>query len=1033
MVSSGAVGTPAHQCSRIHHNSVATTTTTTMNVETTNDNHHTSSMTKKRRRQRYILSSSTMRLHLIILFITILLTLKTTRQSFIYKTTSNTDIALYGSLPVLNDSVHNNNTVVESVNDTTSEVREPTAISNTSRSNDDTDIDMISVGIAVRQEHHIQQERNIDTNYSDNTTNESVKIETTKVPVQTILSNTSTSNDDIPVVIDMISVGSVNRQEHQIQQEHPIDILHSDNSTSESVNNQNTKVLPVVQTTLSDTSRSNDDIVIDIISVGSITRQEYQLQQERTFGSHPSIRHFYRVNEYNDTSDPLCSQQLSLQQVKRITKYCNTQWDADTSTMRTWLRKRLKPYRYAKQSVGWLCAQKRPIDALQLLLQQYQTTHPNHIPDFVVVLNDDTYINMDNFLLGLQNHTQLQLQLQQQQRNMSTVVTGHNSADDLHLLLSGCVFNFPRGLNFIFPHGGFGSIFSKATIRTLLRPIFCNNSNIKEDGNSINYANLDPFTRMACWRLYEQNHFNELQYFDDGMSVLDLMYSYTKSLSFLNVDSWENGDGFCFHSDHALGYFLGFYHVAIPDHALLDAELSDNIRQQNPYGYSEIVTDIDYETDTTKIPTIDTIYSQCANSYYEQCSRDDMICHNIKPEQMERMYIDKVYYEDEARLQLQVLPSQQNISITFDVISIGSLSKPDLQDAQERTFGSHSVIRNWYRLNELNDTDATCFSELSSENVAMIISKCKTSFSNNDDDGDTTSISEISRKIRLRVFNPRNHTGWMCAQKRPIDGLYKVLQKYQSLDNHDATDTMLSLPNYLVIVDDDTYMNMKYLMDALPQQYPSHESFIITGCRMTHPKRIQFTFPYGGFGTILSQRAIENLMRPIHCPDYNAQQHQPPTNFFLNATQNDLFETMACWRLKQNLFGEQRFFEDGMSVLDLMYAYSSGLLFTKVNEWKNGIDFCFHSDHALGYFLGFYHVAVTDTKWASIASELKNNAKKKMSNYLNDHLRKAFTYTGLPGTFNGCRNRRKGCTDDAPFCHYMDPVQMQHMHNLQKS
>ena len=816
-----------------------------------------------------------------------------------------------------------------------------------------------------------------------------------------------------------------------------------------SSNNNNNIIIDALDvSTTKSSSNDYNGITIDMISVGSITRQEYQIQQERTFGSHPSIRHFYRFNEHNDTSDPQCSTQLSSQQLQGITQFCNQQWDADDSTIRTWLRKRLKPFRYAKQSLGWLCAQKRPIDALQFLLggggaPSYRD-HPERIPDYVVLIDDDTYMNMDTFVQGLQNYT-LQ-QLQQQQQSQSNIT----SSDHIHALLSGCVFNFPRGLQFHFPHGGYGSILSKATILNLIRPIHCHNNNNKED-DSIpqNYTHLDPFTRMACWRLYEQNHFNELQYFVDGMSVLDLMYNYTKRLSFLNVNQWENGDGFCFHSDHALGYFLGFYHVAIPDHVLLHAELSDNVRQQYPYGYSEItVTAISNEDDdddenkaaamTTRTPTSDTINSQCTNSYYEQCSRNDMVCHYIQPKQMERMYVDNVYYEDEVKMKLQLLQSkQQNESLTFDVISIGSQLKPQLQVAQKRTFGSHPSIRHWYRINERNDTDTTCSTKLTMDHVAMIYNKCKTTYNTNSDDDDetTTTISEESELIRRRLFFPKNHTGWMCAQKRPIDGLYKALQKYKTVGQQKhSKQAALSLPSYLVIIDDDTYMNMNYLMEALPQQYPSYESYIITGCRLTHPKRIQFTFPFGGFGTILSRRAIENLMRPIYCNNNN---HSKKNTFaqqtLSDTTQHDLFNTMACWRLEQNLFGEQIFFKDGMSVLDLLYAFSSGLPFTKVQEWKNGIDFCFHSDHALGYFFGFYHIAVTDEKWTSMALEMKNDPKKQLDAYRNDRLRESFTYTGLKrDEISGCKYRGNNkCTNDAPFCHYIEADHMETLYNIQ--
>ena len=248
------------------------------------------------------------------------------------------------------------------------------------------------------------------------------------------------------------------------------------------------------------------------------------------------------------------------------------------------MRNRLKPYQKSNGSADWICAQKRPIDALQFLLEQYRTVQT--IPDYVVLIDDDTYINMNHLVVALHDY--------------STI------GSDL-LVLGGCVTNFPYRLQFKFPNIGFGSIFSKAAIQNLLRPIHCNRNN-----NAINDTNVDPFTRMACWRLYEQNHFNELKYFVDGMSVSDIMYNYTKSLSFLNVDSWEHGDGFCFEAEHALAYFVGFYHVAVPDHVLLNAEMSDDIRNENPYGFSEIVATIGTDSDfSTKTTPINQIKSQC--------------------------------------------------------------------------------------------------------------------------------------------------------------------------------------------------------------------------------------------------------------------------------------------------------------------------------------------------------------------------------------------------------------------------------------
>jgi hypothetical protein len=733
-------------------------------------------------------------------------------------------------------------------------------------------------------------------------------------------------------------------------------------------------------------------ITIDMISIGSLSREEFQFAQERTFATHSSVRNFYRINELNDT-DTSCSSDLTKPQLNSIIKFCNTRWDKDLSVIRTWLRNRLKPFRYEKISTGWLCAQKRPIDALQLLLNQYRYADLETIPDYLMIIDDDTYINMDTFLPALQQ------QLHQPNDQNQTEQFSQRLQ-----ILGGCIFNHPRGLQFYYPHGGYGSIFSKATIRNLLRPIHCPNTNNKnknddDETNSNSQVNVDGFTKMACWRL-QQDHFHELQYFQNGMSVSDLMYNYSTSLSFLNVDEWNDGNGFCFHSDHAFGYFSGFYHLTIPDEILFDAELSDTVRQEYHYGYSEIDSK-----------------SQCSNSYYDHCHRSDMICHYIQPDQMEQMYDDDLYYEDEIKANL--LKFNKNVT-SIDIISIGSLLKPHLHEAQQRTFGSHPSIRHWFPITELNDTDSTCSSKLTLDQVNTIYSTCK-----NVND----VSSEVAELVRRRLFNPKNHTGWMCAQKRPIDGLYWTIQQYKL----NSSTNKLSLPNYLVIIDDDTYMNLNYLMEALPSLYPSNESHAITGCRIIHPKRIQFTFPFGGFGTILTRRAIENLIRPLYCDGDSTGTDINDANFI-----NDVFNTMACWRLHENNFGEQAFFKDGMSVLDLMYAYSSGLPFTGVDEWNDGTSFCFHSDHVLGYFISFYHITVPNEEWTSIERSIANSSKKKkkvkVSNFFNDELRKSYTYVTLQradGAGGSCSYRGRKCSVTAPFCHYVDANQMEQLYKTQ--
>jgi hypothetical protein len=64
------------------------------------------------------------------------------------------------------------------------------------------------------------------------------------------------------------------------------------------------------------------DLVIDIITVGSMTRPQYQKAQHQTFGSHPSVRHFFRLNEYNDTEND-CHRNLTTEQVHAIRYRCS--------------------------------------------------------------------------------------------------------------------------------------------------------------------------------------------------------------------------------------------------------------------------------------------------------------------------------------------------------------------------------------------------------------------------------------------------------------------------------------------------------------------------------------------------------------------------------------------------------------------------------------------------------------------------------------------------------------------------------------
>ena len=114
---------------------------------------------------------------------------------------------------------------------------------------------------------------------------------------------------------------------------------------------------------------------------------------------------------------------------------------------------------------------------------------------------------------------------------------------------------------------------------------------------------------------------------------------------------------------------------------------------------------------------------------------------------------------------------------SIDIISIGTILKSELQLAQHETFGSHPTIRNFYRITELNDTNYKCSTDLTESQFQLVQKICTRKAPN------TEYTSKILKLLHhdngKSSFHARN-IGWLCAQKRPTDGLYNVLHPYQS-------------------------------------------------------------------------------------------------------------------------------------------------------------------------------------------------------------------------------------------------------------
>jgi hypothetical protein len=174
--------------------------------------------------------------------------------------------------------------------------------------------------------------------------------------------------------------------------------------------------------------------------------------------------------------------------------------------------------------------------------------------------------------------------------------------------------------------------------------------------------------------------------------------------------------------------------------------------------------------------------------------------------------------------------------------------------------------------------------------------------------------------------NKANPAGWMCAQTRPVQGFYKVIQYYKQQRQ--------PLPDYLIIMDDDTYYNMQLFQEHFQVHYPnSSEPIAVAGCLVRSPiHEINFTIPFGGYGFTLSRGYLQHMMRPIQCP----RDHD------------------WCHAIRRTSHLDERpLFQNGMTLTDLLHAYATNQPFVDFSNWTTG--FCLHSDWYVTLLSMRYH------------------------------------------------------------------------------
>jgi len=292
---------------------------------------------------------------------------------------------------------------------------------------------------------------------------------------------------------------------------------------------------------ITSSSSSSPSFSVDILSVASINRTDLLKVQETIFKSHPIVRNFFNATEIDDY-DPTCYKDITFDHVYKVSSFCRRRRNVPRlsrqfSVMRNmyarhqWLSTKPNP-------TGWLCAIQRPYSGLKKVYQHYQVMKQSY-PDYFIIFDDDSYYNMDTFYKQHSNINSTRL----------SVTAGCLVRQPIHLI------------NFTFPFGGFGAVFSKGSMEYLFTPIICPLMII---GNGT-IPMLVPHTNSEaiCHQL-SQDLFFELQYFQQGDSLFDLIYKYVNVERYRDVDSWNvnGGGGFCMHSDWVMGYFINYYNVS---------------------------------------------------------------------------------------------------------------------------------------------------------------------------------------------------------------------------------------------------------------------------------------------------------------------------------------------------------------------------------------------------------------------------------------------------------------------------------------
>ena len=257
-----------------------------------------------------------------------------------------------------------------------------------------------------------------------------------------------------------------------------------------------------------------------------------------------------------------------------------------------------------------------------------------------------------------------------------------------------------------------------------------------------------------------------------------------------------------------------------------------------------------------------------------------------------------------------------------DILSIGSRTRPEYMQAQRRTWASHPSIHNFFEIDEsVHDDYGGC------QGIEERTRGCKSSY---------RTIRGQPPGVMEGKFWANQQAGWLCAQSRPAIALGDVVRETYLPQGQAG---MAMEADWLLVVDDDTLFRMDIFQNSVSGLPPS-EVFVLSGQLFNmEDNEVRHFWPWGGAGLALSRGALKRLYTPVHCTPT-----PPISNGSAGASDDDrAYQAVACEALERNMAFERDYFEEGMSLAELILT-----LVTTSNT------LCWHSDWLWGYFFSSY-------------------------------------------------------------------------------